>query len=59
MTIRSRSTPDASAPLGLTGRPTAALVPDAKLIVYEGAPHGLFVTHAERLTADLPAFMAG
>jgi pimeloyl-ACP methyl ester carboxylesterase len=47
---------DASAPLALTGRPTAALIPGAELKVYEGAPHGLFVTHKERLTADLLAF---
>jgi pimeloyl-ACP methyl ester carboxylesterase len=49
---------DASAPLALTGRPTAALVPGARLAVYEGAPHGLFVTHAARLTADLAGFAA-
>jgi pimeloyl-ACP methyl ester carboxylesterase len=47
---------DASAPLALTGRQTAALIPGAELKVYEGAPHGLFVTHKERLTADLLAF---
>jgi non-heme chloroperoxidase len=50
---------DVSAPLALTGQPTAALVPGARLIVYEGAPHGLFITHAERLNADLAAFVAG
>jgi non-heme chloroperoxidase len=48
---------DVSAPLELTGRPTAALIPGAKLIVYEGAPHGLFVTHMERLNSDLRAFI--
>ena len=47
---------DASAPLALTGKPTAALIPGAQLKVYEGAPHGLFITHKERLTADLLAF---
>ena len=49
-------TRDASAPIEVTGRPTAALIPGARLDVYEGAPHGLFVTHRERLTADLRAF---
>jgi pimeloyl-ACP methyl ester carboxylesterase len=48
---------DASAPLPLTGAPTAALMPHATLKVYEGAPHGLFVTHMERLNADLLAFL--
>lgn len=47
---------DASAPLDLTGRPTAALVPGATLSVYEGAPHGLYVTHAARLNAEIAAF---
>lgn len=50
---------DATCPLDLTGRRTAALVPGARLLVYEGAPHGLFVSHAERLSADLLAFAAG
>jgi non-heme chloroperoxidase len=50
---------DASAPLELTGRPTAALIPGARLEVYEGAPHGLFVTHMERLNTDVAAFLAG
>lgn len=50
---------DASAPLELTGRKTARLIPGARLEVYEGAPHGLFVTHLERLNADLLAFVKG
>jgi pimeloyl-ACP methyl ester carboxylesterase len=47
---------DTSAPLELTGEPTAALLPDARLEVYPGAPHGLPLTHAERLAADVVAF---
>lgn len=50
---------DASAPLALTAEATAALLPKAKLSVYEGAPHGLPLTHVERLSADLIAFLAG
>lgn len=38
------------------GRPTAAAVPGARLLVYEHAPHGLFVSHRTRLNADLEAF---
>jgi non-heme chloroperoxidase len=49
-------TRDASAPIDVTGRPTAALIPGARLSIYEGGPHGLFVTHRDRLTADLLAF---
>ena len=47
---------DATCPLGLTGKPTAALLPRSRLLVYEGAPHGLLVSHPERLNADLLAF---
>lgn len=47
---------DMTCPLDLTGRPTAALIPGARLTVYEGAPHGLFLTHMQRLNADLLAF---
>ncbi|HYQ28960.1 MAG TPA: alpha/beta hydrolase [Polyangiaceae bacterium] len=47
---------DASAPLEITGRPTAELIPHAELCVYEGAPHGLYFTHRERLNADLARF---
>ena len=47
---------DVSAPLEVTGRPTAALIPGARLVVYEGAPHGLFITHMDRLTEDVRAF---
>lgn len=44
---------DVSAPLPVTGAPTAALLPRGRLRVYPGAPHGLHVTHADRLNQDL------
>ncbi len=44
---------DVSAPIDLTGRRYAALIPGAELLVYEGAAHGLMVTHARRLAADI------
>jgi non-heme chloroperoxidase len=50
-------TKDVSAPLPLTGQPTAALIPGAQLKVYEGAPHGIFVTHLEKLNHDLLKFI--
>lgn len=49
---------DASAPLPLTGAKTAKLIKGSKLIVYEGAPHPLPLTHSERLIADMLAFMS-
>jgi non-heme chloroperoxidase len=39
--------------LALTGRPTASLISGAELRIYEGAPHGLMLTHTERLNKDL------
>ncbi|MFI1535356.1 alpha/beta fold hydrolase [Streptomyces anandii] len=51
-------THDTSAALETTGRRAAGLLPDAKLEIYEDAGHGLYVTHADRLVADLRAFMA-
>ena len=50
---------DVSAPIDLTGRPTAARIPNARLNVYRDAPHGLFVTHAKRVNADLEMFIRG
>lgn len=49
---------DQSAPLDLTGRPTAALAPDARLEVYEGGAHGLPLTAPDRVAADVVAFAA-
>lgn len=48
---------DASAPLPLTGAKTAKLIKGSKLLVYEGGPHPLPLTHGERLIADMLAFM--
>jgi pimeloyl-ACP methyl ester carboxylesterase len=47
---------DASAPIELTGRPAAALIPQAELRVYEGAGHGLYFTHQQRLNEDIACF---
>jgi non-heme chloroperoxidase len=49
---------DASAAIDLTGRPTAALLPNSRLEVYPGAPHGLYVTEKDRLNKELLAFAA-
>ncbi|MFD7162432.1 alpha/beta fold hydrolase [Streptomyces violascens] len=47
---------DASAPIDLTGRRAAALIPGSTFRLYENGGHGLYVTHAERLNADLREF---
>ena len=47
---------DVSAPLDLTGRRTAGLLRNSELKLYEGGPHGLFLTHTDRFNRDLAAF---
>ncbi|MGJ4970184.1 MULTISPECIES: alpha/beta hydrolase [unclassified Bradyrhizobium] len=49
---------DVSAPLDMTGRPTANDIKGAELKIYPGSPHGLFVTHMKQVNADLAAFLA-
>jgi non-heme chloroperoxidase len=39
------------------GRPTAAGIKGSELRVYEGAPHGLFLSHRARLNTDLVEFI--
>jgi non-heme chloroperoxidase len=48
---------DRSAPIELTGKPSAELIPGCRLLVYEGAPHGLMFTHMDRLHADILRFV--
>ncbi|WP_069963615.1 alpha/beta fold hydrolase [Lacunisphaera limnophila] len=50
---------DQIVPLAASGQAAAKLVRGAKLLVYEGAPHGLADTHKDRLNADLLAFIEG
>ena len=50
---------DETCPLHLTGQRTAELVPGARLLVYPGAPHGIPVSDAGRLTQDLLRFARG
>ena len=48
---------DASAPLEITGRPTAAALERATLKVYEGGTHGMYFNHAARVNEDIRAFV--
>jgi pimeloyl-ACP methyl ester carboxylesterase len=56
-TLIIHGTDDQTVPIDATGRAAARGIPQAKLIEYDGAPHGLFATHKERLTGDLLAFL--
>jgi non-heme chloroperoxidase len=46
-------------PLDTTAQKVGELIPGATLKVYEGAPHGLVITHRDRLTRDILAFARG
>lgn len=43
---------DASVPVAF-GQMTASMTPHCRFVIYEGAPHGLIVTHKERLNTDI------
>ncbi len=48
---------DQIVPIDTSGKASAKIVKHAKLLIYEGAPHGLPTTHKDRLNADLLAFL--
>ena len=56
-TLVIHGTADATVPTEVSGRRTATSIAGARLIEYEGAPHGLFYTEKDRLNADLAAFI--
>ncbi|MBC8078397.1 MAG: alpha/beta hydrolase [Chloroflexales bacterium] len=58
-TLIIHGTADQIVPIDVSSRLTAKALPNAKFIEYDGAPHGLFATHRERLTGDLLAFLRG
>ena len=47
---------DQIVPIDAAARASAKLVKNSKLIVYEGAPHGITDTHKDRLNTDLLEF---
>ncbi|MFI6347299.1 alpha/beta fold hydrolase [Streptomyces sp. NPDC050560] len=49
---------DLAAPVELCGARTAALIPDCTFVRYEGAAHGLFASHADRLNKDIVSFLS-
>jgi non-heme chloroperoxidase len=48
---------DQIVPIGLASLRSAKIVPKANLKIYPGAPHGLCVTAADKINADLLAFL--
>jgi non-heme chloroperoxidase len=48
---------DQNHPLSITGQKTLQAIPDSQFKIYDGAAHGLFVTHKEQLNNDLLVFI--
>ena len=48
---------DQLVPIETTGKASAALIKNSKLIIYKGAPHGWADTHKEQLNQDLLNFL--
>ncbi|WP_347138925.1 alpha/beta hydrolase [Paracoccus sp. SSK6] len=56
-TLIIHGTGDKTVPSAATAERLAKMLPDATLIEYSGAPHGLTATHADRLVGDLLEFL--
>lgn len=56
-TLIIHGTADATVPIDAAGRAAAKGIATSRLIEYDGAPHGLFATHKDKLTADLLEFL--
>lgn len=48
---------DQIVPIDAAGKASAKIVKNAKLVIFEGAPHGLPTTHKDRLNEELLAFV--
>ena len=57
-TLIIHGTSDQTVPIDISGRAAAKGIKGAKLIEYDGEPHGLFATAPDRLNADLKQFIA-
>ncbi len=56
-TLVIHGTADKTVPIDTTAREVAKALPQATVIEYADAPHGVFATHKDRLTQDLLAFL--
>jgi pimeloyl-ACP methyl ester carboxylesterase len=56
-TLIIHGTADATVPIDASARAAAAGITGSTLVEYDGAPHGLFATHGNRLSKDLIAFL--
>jgi non-heme chloroperoxidase len=58
-TLVIHGTADKTVPIDPSGRAAAAGIAGAQLVEFDGEPHGLFATAADRLNADLLKFLGG
>ncbi len=56
-TLIVHGTGDATVPIDTSARAAAVGISGSQLVEYDGAPHGLNVTHSERLSQDLITFL--
>jgi non-heme chloroperoxidase len=50
---------DQIVPIGASALLSSKIIKDAKLVVYEGAPHGMCTTLKDRVNAELLSFIQG
>ncbi len=48
---------DKTVPIEASGNRTSQMLPNAKYLIYEDAPHGLFITEKDKLNSDLIEFI--
>ncbi len=58
-TLIIHGTGDQIVPIDISARAAAKAIPQAELLEYEGAPHGLLASHKDVVTRDLIAFLDG
>jgi non-heme chloroperoxidase len=58
-TLIIHGTSDQTVPIDTSARQAARHIPHARLIEYDGAPHGVLVTHKAEVLRDLLAFLNG
>jgi non-heme chloroperoxidase len=56
-TLIVHGTDDQTVPIQASAHAAAIGIPHAQLVEYDGAPHGILVTHKQRFTKDLLAFL--
>lgn len=56
-TLFIHGTDDLTVPVEASSRPAAQSITQAKLLLYDDAPHGLWETHKERLSDDIVNFL--